>query len=104
MAKTRKPIPNLTVSKSKLDAAAKPKGKQEPELGFFQVWSQPPFAEVLIDEKSVGRTPLSGGLSLPRGHYRLTLRKPGYAWIDSSLFIDAHDTLRWRIRLTKLEP
>jgi len=36
------------------------------------------LAEVLLDEKSVGQTPLASSLSVPAGQHTVELRRPGY--------------------------
>lgn len=42
------------------------------------VRSRVPGAEVLIDGKSAGKTPLSTSLAIPAGHHGIELRRPGY--------------------------
>jgi hypothetical protein len=43
------------------------------------VRSRLPGADVLVNGKSAGKTPLSTSLALPAGHYEIELRRPGYA-------------------------
>src|SRR3954469_7643591 len=42
------------------------------------VRSRLPGAEVFVDGKSTGKTPLSTSLAIPAGHHSIELRRPGY--------------------------
>jgi hypothetical protein len=49
------------------------------------VRSRLPGAEVLVNGKAVGKTPLSTSLALPAGHYQIELRRPGYGPAQQSV-------------------
>ncbi len=42
------------------------------------VHSRTPAADVLLDDKSAGSTPLATSLSIPSGHHTIALARPGY--------------------------
>jgi len=54
-------------------------------LAHLVVHSALPGADVLVDGKLVGRTPLPASVSLPPGHHDVTLRRPGYRAIPADI-------------------
>jgi hypothetical protein len=54
-------------------------------LAHLLVHATLPGADVLVDGKLVGRTPLPASLSLPPGHHDVTLRRPGYRAIPGDI-------------------
>jgi len=48
------------------------------ELAHLVVTTTLPGADVLVDGKLVGHTPLPASVSLPPGHHEVSLRRPGY--------------------------
>jgi hypothetical protein len=49
------------------------------------VRSRVPGAEVFVNGKSAGKTPLSSSLSVPPGHVNLELRRPGYTSVKQAI-------------------
>jgi len=58
-----------------------------------------PWAELYIDEISLGITPLESPLKLNEGTYKLTLKNPKYAKMESQIDIRKSDTLRINFNL-----
>ncbi len=54
-------------------------------LAHLVVHSALPGADVLVDGKLVGRTPLPASVSLPPGHHEVSLRRPGYRAIPGEI-------------------
>jgi hypothetical protein len=54
-------------------------------LAHLVVHTALPGADVLVDGKLVGRTPLPASVSLPPGHHDVTLRRPGYRAIPADI-------------------
>ena len=54
-------------------------------LAHLMVRTTLPGADVLVDEKLVGRTPMPASLALPPGRHEVTLRRPGYRAIPGDI-------------------
>jgi serine/threonine protein kinase len=73
-----------------------------PAVGFFKLWTQPPFADIWMDGQWIGTSPLTQTKELKSGYHRLGLRRPGFITQDSGFTLVSGDTLSWRIRLKPL--
>jgi serine/threonine protein kinase len=72
------------------------------DSGFFSLFTNPPWVDVLIDNENRGTTPRLNTVILPKGNHPLKLKKNGYKNIDTTILIKSDDTLILKIRLEQL--
>jgi hypothetical protein len=71
-------------------------------LGAVILDASPNGAEVSVDGRLVGRTPLPRALAVAPGQRRLELRAPGYRREERALMIAAGETMRLSLQLSTL--
>lgn len=72
--------------------------KLKPRFGYYQITSTPSGAEVWIDGKMEGKTPLTKK-QIGSGHHTLSLRYPGYHEQNESFEIKDGDNKNFEIKL-----
>jgi hypothetical protein len=99
------PQPAARVSSA---ASSRPAARERvlpPGAGASQGWllvkSNPPFAQLRVDDAEVGRTPILSPLRLPAGKHRLDLRRDGCLPLHAEVMVGSGETTGVRLMLER---
>lgn len=98
--KSAPPVPGLSAMRSGKELAVRPSPAPR-DSGWLLVKSNPPFAQVRVDEEDLGRTPIISPRRLNPGAHRLELRKDGCLPLHSEVFIRPGETVSVRLSLER---
>jgi serine/threonine protein kinase len=73
-----------------------------PASGYVRILTNPPWAQMIIDELDFGLSPRHDPLVLKAGMHRLVLRKQGYEDCQTTVSVMPSETLAVRLRLIPL--
>jgi serine/threonine protein kinase len=83
------------------DSIIAPPGNAAP--GWVSVKSNPPWANIYIDNAQKGFTPKNAIFEVPAGQHELAVRKSGYADVNKSIVVSSDDTLAIMVELPVLK-
>jgi hypothetical protein len=86
---------------SRTERARPASASSEPAYGWLLVKSNPPFAQVRVDESEFGRTPVISPLRLGAGIHRIGLQKEGCLPLHAEVLIRAGETTGVRLSLER---
>jgi hypothetical protein len=93
-----------TASSDLVEAAAGERASLAALLGFVSIDSAPPEAEVSVDGRSVGRTPLPRAIALQPGRHALHVEKVGFRAADGTVTVAAGERQPRSFVLLRLDP
>jgi serine/threonine protein kinase len=75
----------------------------ESSIGFFSLFTNPPWVTIYIDNIERGKTPALSVITLSAGSHSIKLSKAGFMDYLDSLSINPYDTMHLRIRLIPMQ-
>jgi hypothetical protein len=73
------------------------------QFGYLEIYTNPPWVKITIDNMQWGQTPKTRIIPLPEGTHVLELQKDGFEPVRQTFTVTAADTVSRRIRLNQIQ-